>query len=287
MIVAESELYRSCRILFGFDLDLSHDFLEYLQLSGIKSAYRNKARETHPDMAATRGELAQARNAVRFTHVQTAYENLLKYLDARENGFRLTASNQRTARKSSQGKKQARQTPPHTMRRTARPTNPFNSQSFNKKNDSAHQTHFNNSCSTADTFYKGVIPQRKLLLGHYLYYSGVINFRNIIQALVWQKTMRPRVGELCLKFGWLTNDDIHLILKHRTFDRPFGRSALNLGLLNVKQVKTILFMQKTLQKKLGEFFIENNILTEQSLEKLLTHHRRHNSLLAATSRFGI
>ena len=48
-VVAEEELYRSCRIIFGRDLKVSPDFLQYLQLSGIKKAYRKKALEFHPD----------------------------------------------------------------------------------------------------------------------------------------------------------------------------------------------------------------------------------------------
>ena len=46
-IVAEEELYRSCHILFGKDLKVSQDFLQYIQLSGIKKAYRKKALEIH------------------------------------------------------------------------------------------------------------------------------------------------------------------------------------------------------------------------------------------------
>ena len=48
-VAAEQELYRACRIIFGPDLTVSREFLEYIQSSGVKSAFRKKAMETHPD----------------------------------------------------------------------------------------------------------------------------------------------------------------------------------------------------------------------------------------------
>ena len=48
-VVPEEELYHSCRIIFGKDLKVSRDFLQYLQLTGIKKDYRKKTLEFHPD----------------------------------------------------------------------------------------------------------------------------------------------------------------------------------------------------------------------------------------------
>jgi len=47
-----SELFNACRVLFGHDIDLSVDFLHYLHHDGVKSAFRRKAKETHPDLSA-------------------------------------------------------------------------------------------------------------------------------------------------------------------------------------------------------------------------------------------
>jgi hypothetical protein len=46
---SHSELYHACRILFGTELQCSPEFLDYLQISGVKSAFRRRAMETHPD----------------------------------------------------------------------------------------------------------------------------------------------------------------------------------------------------------------------------------------------
>lgn len=87
-VAAEQELYRACRIIFGSDLTVSREFLEYIQFSGVKSAFRKKAMETHPDRLTGHDELAIKRSARMFHSVQQAYEKLMQYLEAREKGFR-------------------------------------------------------------------------------------------------------------------------------------------------------------------------------------------------------
>lgn len=309
---SERELYRSCKILFGFDVTLSRDFLEYLQLSGIKTAYRQKARETHPDMVAAKGELAQRRNTVLFTMVQEAYDNLCTFLNARENGCCIHTDI--TSRQHHQ------QRPPHRAYRKTnarqQKTHAHTSGGFNRANRSdsssssfgsnrfhtkAHTTshtrtkrkgpahtfrHQAAHINTTGGIYTGAIPNRKLLFGHYLYYAGIIDFRTIIHALIWQKVNRPRVGELAQRFGWLSNKEVLTILRHRTISRPFGKSAVDMGVLSEAQLKTILFRQKCLQRKFGEYLVENNIITPYKLNKLIQSHRLHNAKVAVASRYG-
>ena len=89
-VVAETELFRACEILFGLELNLSREFLEYLQHAGVRSAYRKKARETHPDLAINKSEQEKKALAQVFLSVQEAYENLKAYLDARDRGYCIT-----------------------------------------------------------------------------------------------------------------------------------------------------------------------------------------------------
>ena len=86
-VVAEEELYRSCRLIFGNNLKVSQEFLKYLQLSGIKKAYRQKALELHPDVSCSQSHPLQQVKTARFIDVHKAYENLIAYLDARDKGF--------------------------------------------------------------------------------------------------------------------------------------------------------------------------------------------------------
>ncbi|OGR07746.1 MAG: hypothetical protein A2511_03435 [Deltaproteobacteria bacterium RIFOXYD12_FULL_50_9] len=263
MVAAERELFDACRIIFGLD-DVSREFLEYIQPSGIKSAYRQKARETHPDLVATQGDLVQRRHAQLFTNVQNAYEKLNHYLEAREKGFRFQSLPPRPAATSTY------------HYRTAPPVKTTDRRYTSAQNIFIDQTNL----------YSGVIPSHRLLFGHYLYYAGLINWRTIIQALVWQRGNRPRLGELGNRFGWLKNDDISTILRHRTLLHPFGESAVELGYLSEMQLKSLLFQQKRLQKRFGDFFTENALFSAARMELLANSHTHHNIRAAGNIRFG-
>jgi hypothetical protein len=71
-VVAEHELYRACKIIFGPDLTVSRKFLGYLQKSGVKRAFRKRVLETHPDRCVGRGELVRCRHVVMFYSLQLA-----------------------------------------------------------------------------------------------------------------------------------------------------------------------------------------------------------------------
>ena len=49
-------ILKACNILFGPDFKFYHESLDYLQLSGIKNAYREKSKLFHPDRAYIVGE---------------------------------------------------------------------------------------------------------------------------------------------------------------------------------------------------------------------------------------
>ncbi|MDH4322004.1 MAG: J domain-containing protein [Desulfobulbaceae bacterium] len=261
MVIAEHELFDACRILFGSDLHITRDFLEYLQASGLKTAYRKRALETHPDRIAVMGIDEEQHDTDQFRMVQTAYEGLTTYLDARQKGAvilkpaRTTASYTRPAA--------------NTDFRKPWQARPNNRQSTQNTTGSANWN--------IDNRFRGLLPERELRLGHFLYYSGAITWRQIIQALVWQRTNRPRLGELGKHFGWLNNDDILAVLRSRNTPAPFGKAALDMGLLTEKQLETLIWRQKSLQRKIGEFFIEEKILAAADLMELIRRHQQHNA----------
>lgn len=260
MVAAERELFDACRIIFGLD-NVSREFLEYIQPSGIKIAYRQKARETHPDLVATQGDLVQRQHAQLFTNVQNAYEKLNHYLEAREKGFRFQPLPRPSATSTYQY-------------RTPQPT----------KTNRSRYTSTQKIFIDQNNLYAGSIPNHRLLFGHYLYYCGLINWRTIIQALVWQRGNRPRLGELGSRFGWLKYDDISTILRHRTLLHPFGESAVQLGYLSELQLKSLLFQQKHLQKRFGDFFTENAVFSVSRVELLANNHTHHNIKVASNNR---
>ena len=307
LLMAEKELYQACEVIFGPELDFSRDFLDYLQLSGVKCAYRKRALETHPDRFAAHDDIPEAhKNGALFHDVQRAYENLVQYLKARENGAALIAgpglrgpvrrdyqaptgfqqnnfSNARR-RKGSTGNSF------HSTRSSStqsKADEPFGSGGFcpgnsGKKGDSSGSGSEFRPFWNIDELYRGPLPRRHLLLGHFLYYSGVASWRNIVQALIWQRSRRPRIGEISRRYGILGEEDISAILRSKQFShsrRPFGEVALELGLLNDSQLKLLIQAQQRLQRKFGEYFLEQKILTPTQLQQLIIAYNRHNHSL--------
>ncbi|MFZ5774183.1 MAG: molecular chaperone DnaJ [Thermodesulfobacteriota bacterium] len=292
LVVAEQELLRSCEIIFGNELNISREFLEYLQISGIKSAYRKRAMETHPDRAAAvDAEILRQRNDL-FHSVQEAYENLVAFLNAKEKGYRLPPLDiQPEWRHYSPPRPPPKQQPKPPQRPQAkRPQQAWQQakpkQEPPKQEQAQAKPGFQQGPRQHATFwdteslYQGPMPNRRLLLGHFLYYSGLINWRTIIQALVWQRTERPRLGELGQRFGMLSEDDILHILRNRPPLAPFGRSATEMGLLTEPQLQMLISHQKRLQRKFGEFFLEKRLFNPEELRQLIQRYQEHNARIA-------
>ncbi len=238
------QLLRHCSVLFGEHLQLSDDFLDYMQLSGVRCAYRRRVKETHPDLAVSRGELSGDADVTDFLSVRQSYEILRSYIAARS-----TCQNPEPT---------AAQTP----FRKADDREPWPWQPV---------TGF----SIPEPTW---LPRRTLRLGDLLYHLGLVSWKDVIAALVWQKASRPRLGELACRFGWLKKDDIGAIFRARTPGQLFGDTAVGLGILAGRQRDSLLFHQRISQPKLGRFFIENGAVDEAELLRYVTLLRRHNSL---------
>lgn len=238
-----TQLLRHCSVLFGDHLELSDDFLDYVQLSGIKCAYRRRVKETHPDLAACRGETADAAGLSEFLSVRESYEILHSFVAARAD------------------------------RCAADPAAASPFFRSGKRGNSTWNT-------TRDYVIPelAVLPRRSLRLGDFLYHLGLISWKEIISALVWQKASRPRFGELACRFGWLQKEDIGSIFKARHPGQLFGDTAVRMGILAARQRDSLLFHQKIRQPKLGRFFIENGAVDEAELIRYVMLLHRHNSL---------
>ena len=177
------DLFNACSVLFGTDVNVSADFLKYLQASGLKAAYRKRAFETHPDRAAALAESALSLEE-RFKEVNLAYEQLSTFIEypwkysLRDHTF------QRTAEPDSTGRK----------RRT---------HEAQIKEDRGIVVIKADHMALSEHFWQGNLPGRKLLLGRFLYYSGIISMRSLIEAIVWQKRQRPMVGSIAVHWDWL------------------------------------------------------------------------------------
>ncbi len=274
--IAEQDLFKACQVLFGGEIQISRGFLEYLQPNGIKIAYRRRARETHPDMLTDVGEAALRRGTDLFHGVQQAYESLKSYLDARERGLAQFQAAPMTAaaRRPTTAARRWPQNPSWAQRPKAAKRKQASPRQQPEQSSSQQRPGWTPNYKQASPSRQ--IPPRKLLFGHYLFYSGVTNWQTIVNALIWQRTRRPRLGEIGKTFGWLTSGDIVHILKFRQLSDSFGCSAVKLGLLTENQVRLMVFKQQRQQKKFGEYFIHHNLLTHSQLDRLIKNFRYHN-----------
>ncbi|OKY74612.1 MAG: hypothetical protein BM485_12230 [Desulfobulbaceae bacterium DB1] len=275
-VAAEQELYQACRIIFGPNLAVSREFLEYIQLSGVKSAFRKKAMETHPDRLTGQDELARRQGARLFHAVKIAYEQLTRYVDARDKGFRFPGLSPACAPHfSGVTRNCGRQTASHwSGASSAKPgfaAGKASRQAFYGRN-----------------LYQGRIPERRLLFGQYLYYAGQVSWQDLNQALLWQRAQRPRLGEIARERGWLRREDILTVLRSAVqASRPFGERALGLGLLTHSQLQLLLFEQKRRHQRVGEYFVLHRIMSRPQLQLLLSRFNRHNAMHARSRRFSV
>ncbi len=239
IILSEKHLLHSCQILFGPEVLITPQFLEYLQPAGVKTAYRRLAMETHPDRAYHIG-VDEAVLEERFKEVNRAYEQIFSYI--REPHRYVLATSSR----------------------------PFYRPDYPATKYAAAKFHH---------IYQGEIPARKIFIVQYLYYSGAISMRQMWGAVGWQKIQRPRLGDIACKLRWLTLSDIQNILHQRYRGELFGEFALRMGLLSRYQLLVLLGRQKRLQPRIGDYFIERGILFPEKLDAieaaLKEHNRRH------------
>lgn len=78
--LAETAVLQACQTLFGLEPSICRGFLFTLQPSGAKSAYRKKAKETHPDLFHDQDRAAQQRQANLFHEILGANETLNRFL---------------------------------------------------------------------------------------------------------------------------------------------------------------------------------------------------------------
>lgn len=283
IVAAEKELFHSCEIIFGPELTISREFLDYLQLSGIKSAYRKRAMETHPDRAGLENERVRRQRHDLFHSVQEAYETLITFLDAKEKGYCLPPPGHQAQPRTQPFRPAAAKPPrpqPAQAKQGASGPRPQSRAGAQTKADFRNASGRPSVFWDTESLYQGPLPNRRLLLGHFLYYSGLINWRTIIQALIWQRTERPRLGEIGRRFGLLNEEDVVEILRNRPILQPFGETAIHLGLLSQPQLQMLVAHQKRLQKKFGEFFLEKRILEPNELRALLQQYQEHNASIS-------
>jgi hypothetical protein len=262
----EKEVFRACRLLFGAQVTLNPDFLAYLQLDGIRVAYRMQAKITHPDRFPGASLFFLQRQAELFRRVTAAYDILNNFLSVRERGLwspkrvGVIVPGRRSATSKDVGARVER-------RRVRRDSRSFSGNIY--------------------TSFSGLkLPQRPLPFGLYLNYRGLISHADLARALVWQRRQRPRMGDLSQSWGRLNEAEVKIILQTRRQGLSrFGEKAVDLGFLNQFQVNTMIHFQRSRQRPLGEFFVEEGKFSHSLIEKLVSELHDHNEQVVLDTPF--
>ncbi|OHB26357.1 MAG: hypothetical protein A2X84_07220 [Desulfuromonadaceae bacterium GWC2_58_13] len=245
----EKDVYSACRTLFGSEVQLSLDFLGYLQASGAKAAFREQAKQNHPDLFAIHDLDVQNRQAELFREVVKAFDLIKNFLKHRDE-----ASPEPVFSRPAPSRQHYRPTPAPPRHK-----------------------------APAGHFYRSSIPFRRLEFGSYLYYSGRVSYQSLIEALVWQRRQRPTIGDIARRWNWLSDRDILTICRDRGDYGRFGEKAIRLGLLRHSQVQTLLFFQRSRQQKIGQYFIENGSLSPNQIEQLIADMHAHNAWVGGST----
>ncbi|MCP4695215.1 MAG: J domain-containing protein [Desulfobacterales bacterium] len=237
-LASTEELLDACGVLFGPEVKVSPQFLHYIQPSGIKAAFREKALETHPDRAVALGKYGSGMDDM-FKEVVGAYEKLRAAIKG--DGTVLVK------KKETNG-----------GRRRGAPRGQKYGAGF------------------SDILYTGEIPRRELLFGRFLYYSGLISWRSLIQAITWQRKQRPLIGQIALEWGMLSRREIHEIIIGRDLAEKFGEAALRKGLIRRGDLLAILGKQRGLHRQIGDYFVTRRQFTRVDMTRVAYEQRRHN-----------
>jgi len=246
------ELFKACETIFGSDVKVSFDFLTYLQPVRIKTAYRKRAFETHPDRAKALGTFTEDLNT-EFINVHEAYERLLSFVETK-NGSNMNA--------------------PLFNRFGTQQYSGFSARQ--NKGGQKKNHHHKRFKSYTDHFYSGGLPKSNLMFGQFLYYSGLISWRTLIDAICWQRRQRPLIGQIAVGWGLISSREIMHILRVRTFNEKFGECALRIGYISSFEQFALVGKQRRIQRPFGEYFIENGILSSDDLMSIARKQQLHN-----------
>lgn len=237
-----TEIEDAVRIIF--DNHIFSDFklsLKGLTEDDLKKAYRNKAKMTHPDRAAFLGK-SLIELECDFKKVTKAYSVLMEYYN----------KNIRNAAVFE--------------RKTERSENVQSRPERNYKDDNRRK----------DFMYSFEIPNRVLRFSEFLFYKRVISWNQLIESIVYQAKVRPKIGEIAVSLEYIDNLQLAKILSGMFPNEKFGEAAMRMGFIDLYKLYVLLGNQKKYDAPIGRYFIDKKILSTIELMKLLEENKLWN-----------
>lgn len=260
----QAQVVEACRTLFPGAL-IQQEFLQQLHPVTVKRSYRKLAMVYHPDHCTEASYTSHA--AEMFRRVNGAYELLTSFIRERD----LKATAPRAPYRSPLASHPGTQ---ETRSRQQWGERVFRPRSFQPKP----------MRKPDDVYYEGPLPTFRLKLGLFLYYQGVIPYSAVVKALIWQRDMRPPIGQLAVAWGWLEPHFISVIRAATEIPGTFGERAVRLGLLTEAQMGVLLLHQKMMQTHIGKYFVYQGYLSEWDLNRHLREFHQFNKTVIEKKR---
>jgi hypothetical protein len=120
------------------------------------------------------------------------------------------------------------------------------------------------------------LPQRPLALAQLLFHLNRIPSEAVFESLRWQREQRLALGAVAVHSGYLSDVDVRRVLLARVGRERFGECAMRLGMLTQAEVRSLLLRQRTLQPRVGTYFVTSGFITPSQLGEALRLQQRHN-----------
>jgi hypothetical protein len=275
--------------------------LQSLDVATVRRAWRVLAVSSHPDAVRRAGAKSAPADGHRFIEASRAYELLMGYLLNRPTQpLPVRTARPRPARSPSRGTSEKRSTGEKRAAGEKRGTAGHGTAGHSaadrhgttdRHGTAGHGTAGHGAADrhgTADKhgstekrggvlFYRGPIPHRRLRLAEFLYYTGRVSWQSLIGAVVWQRKLQPRFGELAREMRSISSQDLVRILGSRLRHEQTGETAQRLRLLTSTQVERILRLQRARRRLIGRYFVEKESMSSAVLSAILLELYRHNA----------
>jgi curved DNA-binding protein CbpA len=236
----------------------------------LKRAFRSKAKRAHPDLAARLGKDPQLMQK-HFMELNDAFNILMERLQREPPSY--------TVCRGSRSKSETPRAPFKEKRASSRA--PWGTQKEENRGERDTGGQKKKTSDQGDFYFSGRTPNRNLRFAEYLYYSGVISWMDLVNALVWQYRNRPKIGEMATQEGLLSFEDVLEIIREKKQGELFGEAALRIGYLKRVQLNSLVRKQKKLGIPIGHYFISSRKMSKETLYKKLSEYRRHNTIFDA------
>ncbi len=253
-IAAQPPVRRALQVLFGASSKWSASAgFAVVSESDLKAAWRQRIFESHPDRARTLGR-SEADLAAECTAINEAFA-LLKSVREAPHGEAMSSAS----------------TPAQRPSRTRAQTATCDDISWQNP-------------AVSELFWRTSTPARALRLSEYLYYTGHISYQALIASLSWQRSVRPRFGEVARDRGRLSREEVHVVVtaQRSTPQTMFGAVAVRRGLLTERDTTLITTWQRLAGPSIGAYFLDFGLLDRRSLTVAMAEQRQHNGRFAAT-----